>query len=175
MNEPIITTKEQVGEYDAIETAKPGEPLFPLQGGDPFGPPSVLHWVELCRAAAREEENPEKRRKLLDKATSAEMVAWAMQAYQRGESEIGEEGARARYNDAPLVFDGDGDDQRKARVGLIKAAQVLNNAVAECSAIAEQLGAVQLHPEAEVLLREIVEAMKCAAEAVEPRRGNERS
>jgi hypothetical protein len=86
-DEPVISTKDQVGDYDAIETLKPGEPVFPLQGGDPFAPACIELWVEQCRAAARdvEEEDVEKRKALLTKALNAEHVLWACIAYQRGE------------------------------------------------------------------------------------------
>lgn len=90
------------GPFDAYETAKPNEPVFTLQGGDPFAPHLVLLWANMARMAAGSlsyerlkeavlgatnpipvEEDEVQRNTLLLKATSAEEVAWAMQAYQR--------------------------------------------------------------------------------------------
>ncbi len=79
-DEPLISTKETVGDYDAIETAKPGEPIFTLQGGDPFSPDTILHWAGLARAAGLVADKPEDAAKLLKKATAAEQVAWAFRA-----------------------------------------------------------------------------------------------
>jgi len=84
-DEPTLATKDRLGSYDAIASAKPDEPLFPIQGGDPFGPPTVLHWVALCRAAGMAESSPKRADHLLRKASDAELVAWTMMAYQRGE------------------------------------------------------------------------------------------
>lgn len=47
MSEQIIATKDQIGSYDAIESLKPGEPVFPLQGGDPLAPLCTMVWANL--------------------------------------------------------------------------------------------------------------------------------
>ena len=60
LDEPIPTTRERSGTYDAIATAKPGEPLFPIQGGDPHGPATVEFWADLERRSARAEANAER-------------------------------------------------------------------------------------------------------------------
>jgi hypothetical protein len=62
---PRAATRDRLGEYDAIETAKPGEPLFPIQGGDPFGPATVQFWVDLCRKAGMAEPDRKKAEALL--------------------------------------------------------------------------------------------------------------
>lgn len=87
MSEITVSTKDQVGDYDAVETAKPGEPIFTLQGGDPIGPATVLFWADEARKLARRSEDEKVADKLLRKAYAAEQVAWAMQDYQRGGSE----------------------------------------------------------------------------------------
>lgn len=114
-------TKDRIGVYDAIETAKPDEIIFPVQAGDPFGPPTVMHWVYLARIAGMAETDPKKAEHLLKKASDAEQVAWAMMAYQRGEPTVAPEGERARYNDAPTIIDADADQERKVRAALITA------------------------------------------------------
>lgn len=117
--DPIVTTKNNPGSYDAIGSAKADEPLFPIQGGDPFGPPTVLHWVKLCRQAGMDETDPKKAERLLRKATDAETVAWAMMAYQRGEQEL--VGHRATYHDTNETLYVEADDARKQREALIRA------------------------------------------------------
>lgn len=87
MTENIISTKEQVGTYDAIETLKPGEPVFPLQGGDPLAPLCVMVWVWKARKMARTldpDDDKKEIKRLLKKASAAEEVAWAMRDYQKG-------------------------------------------------------------------------------------------
>lgn len=169
-DEPIIATKDRPGSYDAIETAKLGEPLFPIQGGDPFGPATVLHWVELCRAAGLAETDEKIAKHLLQKATQAEMVAWAMQAYQKGEEELA--GTRARYNDDEIEAN---EEQRTLREALILGAGKLNNALAIAVEVGETLAGLKTHTEEQVLILEGVEKLKAAAFAIEPRRGNQRS
>lgn len=198
MTEDIhVSTKDTPGDYDAIETAKPGEPLFPLQGGDQLAPRTVQFWADFARATAhailqgakvrvgltqfetvdaRDDYEPteaDKRLadKLLRKATSAEQVGWVMQAYQRGDIE------QNAYVDDTLaeqleVDAADRAAQRKARIAMASA---LNNAVGISFEVAEGLSKLRVLPMTEAKIREAVEALKEAAEEVEPRRGMERS
>lgn len=168
--DPIVTTRDRPGSYDAIASAKPDEPLFPIQGGDPFGPPTVLHWAALARAAALREENREKAERLLRKASDAEHVAWAMISYQRGAEEL--TGNRATYSDRTETL---ADEGRKRRETLIRGTARLHNALAEALEVAAQLAKLRVHPEDEVRIREAAEALKEAAFNIEPRRGREQS
>lgn len=181
-DEPLIATKDHLGEYDAIETAKPDEPLFPIQGGDPHGPPTVLHWAELARGEGRQliSDHPEGSKehtrglKLLDKATNAEQVAWAMQSYQRGDKEP--TGGRASYNDLPPIeIDESEGHDRAVRAARIKAAGLLHNLVGQGVDIADALDSVEACPPEVAALRNAIEQIKAVAYAVEPRRGHERS
>ncbi len=174
-DEPMIATKDKLGAYDAIESAKPGEPLFPVQGGDPFGPLTVLHWASLARAAGLAETNQTKAANLLSKASDAEVVAWVMMAYQRGEPIVAPEGDRARYNDAPVMIDADADQERKTRAAMITASGRLSDIVARGTEIIDTLAALRVHPEEEVQLREAIETIRQAAFGIEPRRAGERS
>ena len=171
MSEPIASTKDRPGSYDAIRSAKPGEPLFPIQGGDPFGPPSVLHWAKLCRKAGLDATDDKVAEHLLRKASDAEKVAWAMMAYQRGETEVVER--RASYNDVAIVVENEGT--RATREALIKGADRLQNLLAGATSIADVLAKLRTHPEQEVKVREAVVLLREAAFEIEPRRGNERS
>lgn len=180
-DEIIVSTKDRPGSYDAIETAKPDEPLFPIQGGDPFGPPTVLHWAGLARAEGLRliDAHPDKSRehshglKLLGKATDAEQVAWAMQSYQKGHAKP--EGGRASYADNPIELDADADHDRKVREARIKSAERLHNLVGNGADIAELLEGLDACPPEAAALRNAIEQIKAIAYAVEPRRENERS
>lgn len=163
-DEFVVSTKDRLGSYDAIESAKPGEPLFPIQGGDPFGPATVLHWAGLARDAGLTETDEKLAAKLLGKATDAERVAWAMMAYQRGEES----------GPAPVVFDDDGQS-REEREALIHGTGRLQHALATALEVAETLAGFRVRPEAEVKIRDAVELLREAAFATEPRRGQERS
>jgi hypothetical protein len=171
IDEPIISTKDRVGTYDAIETAKPGEPLFGVQGGDPFGPATVLHWVGLARAAALAESDPKKEDQLLRKATEAEHVAWAMQSYQRGEAVATPDVVRPTYNELAL----EPSDERTMREAMIKATARIDNAVAIIADVVDVLAHFGAHPTQEARLRTLLAASKRVASQIEPRRGNERS
>ena len=85
MNDTVISTGSQVGDYDAAASAKDDEPIFTLQGGDPLAPGLVLLWAHHARKLARRLPflTDKARERLLKKATSAEEVAWAMRDYLR--------------------------------------------------------------------------------------------
>lgn len=93
---------------DAYETAKPDEPTFTLQGGDPLAARLVQFWAQLARLRAgvipRSElaeayatncvadaiensvaDDEREVRNLAVRATAAEEVSWAMQEYQKSQ------------------------------------------------------------------------------------------
>lgn len=167
----IPTTTAPADDYDAHETAKPYEPTFTVQGGDPLGPPTVMFWADSARNAARRETDEAKALKLFAKAKTAEEVAWAMQSYQRGDTEQVER--RALYNDdANSLSQVAKVDQRRA---MITATNQLQNALAIGNDAALRLAEMQVEPEAEVMIREAVELLRQAAGRIDPRRNNERS
>lgn len=97
-------TEEVVAPLDAYATAKPDEPTFTLQGGDPLAGPLVRTWAFLARrraGLARFEEgtfselieaaighsvanDDREHDNLLVRATAAEIVSWSMDAYRKG-------------------------------------------------------------------------------------------
>lgn len=178
--------------YDAHETAKPDEPTFTVQGGDPIGYHTVQYWADAARGLARAilngrhvhfeptEADPEYTPTAQDmaaadswlrKATSAEAKGWDMRAYLKGQFEA-PQAVRATYSgEAAAEVDPD-LDLRRSRI--VRSSQ-LNNAVAIVHEVAEALAAWRLLPEAEVRLRESVEAIKLTALELDPRKGNERS
>lgn len=178
--ELLVSTKEKPGAYDGLVTAKPGEPVFVLQGGDPHGPATVLHWAGLARAAAYalfeaataegNEEAQERAKEKLRKATSAEETAFAMQAYQRGETAI--DGRAESYGGhVDTVAAAAARDRHTV---LVKGADRLYNSIAESIDVAEALAKLREYPEAEVLIRDAAAALRQAAEAIEPRRHMQR-
>lgn len=183
MTEVIASTKDRPGSYDAIETAKPGEPLFPIQGGDPFGPPTVLHWASLARKAGIACEDEKEAKHLLQKATDAETIAWQMQDYQRGvtpteqrdDARKAREATRPSYSGWTDLTDGETLELRQQREWRIDAVGRTHNALAIANDVAEGLAKMRCCPESEVLMREAVEKLREAARGIEPRRGNERS
>ena len=97
-------TKTNPAPLDAYETAKPDEPIFTLQGGDPLAAPLVRIWAYLARVRCgftgdvsmidapiyvakitSVEHDSEECRNLLIRATQAEQVSWYMDGYRRGE------------------------------------------------------------------------------------------
>lgn len=100
----IVATKEHPAPLDAFETAKPDEPIFTLQGGDPLAAPLVRLWAffarrraatvritqdvfgEIIEAAIGHSVQDDEREQgnLLVRATAAEKVSWAMDAYRKG-------------------------------------------------------------------------------------------
>lgn len=179
--QPHVATKELLGEYDAIETAKPGEPLFPIQGGDPFGPPTVQFWVDLCRKAGMREEDPKKAEALLRKASDAERIGWLMQDYQRGVAAAAPITGPGSAKPTPTYtgWDDPSDDEtkarRKVRAGRIETAGLLHNVVAMAHDAAERLNKLRCCPLEEVAIREAIEKLQEASREIEPRRGMERT
>lgn len=200
MSDAVFSTKDQPGDYDAILTAKPDEPLFPVQGGDPRGPSTVQFWADFARAGARAclqgakvrvldsrfelyggpevydptEADQLAAERLLKKATNAEQVAWAMQAYQRGEDD--QEGERASYSDVLTdQMTGEALDRASRRKALISMKGQLHNAVAIAQAVVDALATMRAEPMAEVKIREALAGLREAAEEIDPRLGREKS
>lgn len=166
MSEQIISTKDQVGTYDAIETAKPGEPLFPLQGGDPLAPFCVMVWAWKARKLARTLPEDDKRRdKLLRKASAAEEVAWAMKDYQAGEGGV----TAADAADQPVqTYTGATPQAESAwRPGIVAGVRHLAEAASAFTEAAEHLPDDQ----ARALLAG-VEAVKALSAKYQPKRAS---
>lgn len=169
----LVSTPERAGEYDAIETAKPGEPLFSLQGGDRFAPECVSLWAQRARQSAVDcfalaASEPSKRKadkliaegeKLARKATAAEEVVWAMQEYQRGDIAV------------PVVDSDDGDDVQRSEIAATSAlCDRIYNSEAELTEAADALHRIGGHAVAESKLRDAAICAGQAVRAVEPRR-----
>lgn len=195
MSDAIVSTRETAGEFDGLETAKPGEPIFVVQGGDPLAPPTVQFWADRARDCAREimagkhagfepgpgreqyeptEADHREAERLLRKATNAEEVSWAMAAYQRNEVEP--TGNRAKYNeDAGPDLTAEALARESTRKALVTMAGQLHNSLAIAEGVRESLVKLDLHPDVAAVIMRAVEDLRLAADALEPRRGMERS
>lgn len=173
MSDESVATAEHGGaEYDALETLKPGEGVFPLQYGDPLAILPAKLWARLARRFGLEAKDPAVRDKYLRKATMAENAVWEMQEYQKGHAPV--EGRRASYNDQAAVAV-DFGDQVKARKALVANVSALHNAAGIAKAVEEALedseGATYVRGKID---RAIQLLNECAA-AIDPRRDNERT
>lgn len=167
-----ISTRERAGEYDAIATAKPGEPLFPLQGGDRFAPKCIYLWAEQARTyALKELPAGEDRDNLLSKATAAEGVAEAMQDYRLGLiDEAIASGDKAEIA-AVKSSSGHQPDPERARIAALSGiADRIYNSLAELSDAADALSKMGGFAAAEMYIRDAVIAASKGVTLVEPRR-----
>lgn len=79
----LAATKEQPSALDGYERAKPGEPIFTLQGGDPLAVEMTKEYISRRRRAALEIEDSQKQEAELMRCMEAERTLWAMQEYLR--------------------------------------------------------------------------------------------
>lgn len=173
MTETHISTKDKPGDYDAIETLKPGEPVFPVQGGDPLGPATVQFWADEARKLARTTEDEKQRDNLLRKASMAEEVAWAMKDYQSGQEPVAP--VRSSYADEGVSLGGDLTERVKIRRALIESVGTLNNAIGIAKTVEEALAILGLHEPEQAAILNAIGQLQAVAAAIEPRRDGERS
>jgi len=166
-----ISTKDHPGDYDAIETAKPDEPIFTVQGGDPIGSMTVIYWAGQARKLALKSKDPKEKDRLLHKATMAEKVAWAMDDYREGNEAL----PGVEQQGVALASDEKTVERVRVRQALIQGVSVIHNALATVNDLADVINRMGEHPEVVERLRRDVESLRLSADAIEPRRGNERS
>ena len=77
-------TKARPDRFDAFEKARENELIFTLLERDPCAPPSILHWCDLRRKIALEISDDDDRHAELAQITNAELIAFDMQARQKG-------------------------------------------------------------------------------------------
>lgn len=77
-------SKLEPSPLDGYIRAEPNEPVFTLQGGDPFAHDAVRGYIATRRNAAMQIENEKKRADELERCTAAEEVLWAMENYYKG-------------------------------------------------------------------------------------------
>lgn len=172
MTDETVATKEHGGaEYDALETLKPGEGVFPLQFGDHLAILPVKLWARLARRFGLAAKDPAVRDKYLRKATMAENTVWEMIEYQKGQAPV--EGRRASYNDQVAAVDF--GDQVKARKALVANVAALHNAAGIAKAVEEVIGKDDPGSMPAANIRLAIQHLNAAAAAIDPRRDNERT
>lgn len=149
--QPKEGTKEHPAPLDGFARAKPDEPIFTLQGGDPTAGPLVRLWANLARVragvlsydaleeflwgAANQASNAKeleerKQQGLLIRARSAEEISWQMDEYRKGTGEEPEENAGSEPVEQRLI---DLYDYRRRCVAR------LNNSIAELCEMEDEL------------------------------------
>jgi hypothetical protein len=177
----LEATKTNPAPLDAYESAKPDEPIFTLQGGDPLAAPLVRMWAYLARVMAglpgdvamidapiyvakmnSIAHDPAKCEELLTRATQAEQVSWHMDGYRRGETSTAEMVARMNDLDKLDVY-----DVRRRAVSTISAF------FSDLNDYREQLLAHNfLTEETDNTMREAVATLRSVMHDIEIRRGN---
>lgn len=79
-----IGSKLEPAPLDGYLRAEPNEPVFPLQGGDPFAHDAVRGYIAARREAAIALPEGKKRDDELKRCTAAEEVLWSMENYYKG-------------------------------------------------------------------------------------------
>jgi len=125
------------GPHDALEKAREGEPVFLLLGRDAAAPKAIETWCAERRRAAREIEQPEKRRAELAQVSEAEAIAWDMQDYREGRESL--IGRRVNYSDTVAE-----EPQSTEVAKLIRAVKHLSEAASHIQSGMELLAEISL-------------------------------
>lgn len=189
MTELVEHTKEVPGPLDGMETAKPGEPVFTLQGGDPLGARLVRLWAfgarvragivqvekwtgdavfnEFLDAAKGAIAHDKKKDELLVRATEAESISWDMDRYRRNEPAQVEEKITEGYGgyepDESLV------EKMTENRERLETGRRVSNATGELFEAAEIARKYGLEDDAVALLR-TVELLKGIGDRIRPQR-----
>ena len=187
MTDEAIPTKEEPGPFDGMENAKPGEPVFTLQGGDPLAAPLVQLWADAARKragvgagnstvlagdltklirAACEQVGDHKREELLLRATEAEAISWEMDAYRKGEKFV----EKATESYSGYVQSQESKDAAKRTRSLYDLAQNLEEAKFHANETRMALEAAGEFPDAAATLVRIVGELDGVATAIRPKR-----
>lgn len=169
MSGELISTLDSPGEFDALAHLRPDEPYFLLLARDRLAPALVQKWADENRARAlaeRENMSPEAYERELRKSTEAEAIGWAMQAYKAGQN------AKAVQERQITTYSGHELPEEIKRRDLIqaarsRAAQALNNAVAEVDALRQLF---QPEESMAILCEHIIAQMVAASDQIAPPR-----
>lgn len=174
-----IATKDSPGQFDGMERAKPGEPVFTLRAHDILAAPLVFDWVERKRAiirAATEHEDegkrmsPAKRQLELEQVRDAENIALEMIEWRRVKREpetVDELVAQPAYTGREPSR---AEVRQKEQLAAMKEATArLDNAAASISdaidALPRGTGAIKDE------LRALLKSVQTKADAIRPKRG----
>lgn len=163
----LPATKEQPSALDGYERAKPGEPIFTLQGGDPLAVEMTKEYIHRRRKAALGIEDEQKQQAELARCTEAERTLWAMQEYLRS-GKVEEEDEREQLNEPVAI---DLHDRRVRAAGKISYMRGdLNEILVELLPDWMAAGGVE---ESEALideLEELIGQLRAVYFVIEPRR-----
>lgn len=182
----LIPTKEEPGPFDGMENAKPGEPVFTLQGGDPLAAPLVQIWADFARVragiisadacgasyaklagiAAREQAGQHKREELLIRATEAEAIGWEMDAYRKGEKVV----EKVTESYSGHIESEESKEKAKRVRSLHDLAQQLEEAKFYANETALALDQLGEFPDLPERLRSAIREVDAVAVAIRPKR-----
>lgn len=176
--EAPISTKETPGPFDGFASAKAGEPIFTLQGGDPLAWRLVGVWVWRVRKMAlslrgskpKDKKAQKQADSMLIKATEAERIGWAMKEYLRGAAGELDKKPKAEASYSGYVEPDDVIARRERSAALMALAKNLEEAKYYVNETALGLDALGEHPEAASALREIVPQLDGIAKSIRPNR-----
>lgn len=184
MTDDFVPTKEEPGPFDGMENAKPGEPVFTLQGGDPLSAPLVQLWADaarvragsgtldassfakLAQVATTDQAGKHKREELLLRATEAEGIGWAMDAYRKAEQVV----ERVTESYSGHVQSEESKAEAKRQQGLHDLAQRLEEAKYHANETADALDAMEGFHDLAEMLRATVGQLDAVAVAIRPKR-----
>jgi hypothetical protein len=182
-------TEEVVAPLDAYATAKPDEPTWTAQGGDPLAAPLLRVWAAFARlqsgivtpglldgifsqlrnAAIKNPPKERERDSLLIRATQTEQVSWQMDEYRKGGHTVQREEKADSHID------------EMARIDLHKARLLASEKVSYMRGDLEEI-LVELvpswlaaggGPEIEAMipeLRDVIDRLRDVYQEIEPRR-----
>lgn len=177
-----MSTEEAVAPLDAYITARPDEPTFTLQGGDPLAPHLVRLWAAAARGRTGLRINLGKlindfsiivvehtleydKREVANlrlRATAAEEVSWAMDEYTRGGSSTPVDAADTHIDEPKRI---------ELHDLKVRCAQKLSNfrcEMIEMQAALDKAGYDS--PATAVAMGDVVQRLLQLNEAIEPRR-----
>lgn len=146
-----MSTKTEPSPLDAFDTAKPNEPIWTVQGGDPLGGPLLRVWAIFARIQAKAipkqgleyvfeqllsaanksaPRNKKDRKALLVRATETELISWSMDEYLKGHAIEEEEVPVQHFDEFERL---DIHDLRR------RTAQLISNFFSELSDHCEEL------------------------------------
>jgi hypothetical protein len=187
MTDALTPTREEPGPFDGMENAKPGEPVFTLQGGDPLAAALVQLWADAARVragiitadslaigfaklagvAAREPVGQHKRDEMKIRATEAEAIGWEMSAYRKGEKLVEKE----TESYSGHKESGESKEQAKRTRSLHDLAHNIEEAKYYVSETALGLDSLdRTHPAVASRLRDIAAELDGHARAIRPAR-----
>jgi hypothetical protein len=176
---------EVVAPLDAYATAKPDEPTFTLQGGDPLAGPLVRLWASAARVRAglagnvleaasallktarshAVEADDREHDSLLVRATAAEQVSWDMDAYLKGNHRVEDkpaEGTDTHLNELQRI------DLHDLKVRIAQKLSSFRCELEELREALEKAGYTELEPLSD--MKTAIYNLGLLKDMIEPRR-----